>query len=113
MFFENYLCNSFEAFDVLAMELLAVMLFLKRRSYSTRQISMKHLSETEVFSCHTFSTNSAFPCVYSLFSRCSVTSLRGPGERNVNAVSLAVSLETGDTYYDLDEIIFEMKKRTF
>ena len=22
-------------------------------------------------------------------------------------------LETGDTYYDLDEIIFEMKKRTF
>ena len=46
-----------------------------------------------------------------------MTSLRGPRERNINAVSLAVplavSLETGDTYYDLDEIIFEMKKRTF
>ena len=35
MFFENYLCNSFETFDVnaflLAMEMTAVMLFLKRQ----------------------------------------------------------------------------------
>ena len=35
MFFENVLCNSFETFDVnaflLAMEMTAVMLFLKRQ----------------------------------------------------------------------------------
>ena len=46
MFFENYLCNSFETFDVnaflLEMEMTAVMLFLNSRSDNTRQISMKH-----------------------------------------------------------------------
>ena len=72
MFLDNYLPNSFETFDVnaslLAMEMTAVMLFLKSRSDNTRQISMKHLSETEVFSCHTFSTNSSFP-VYIACSR--------------------------------------------
>ena len=72
MFFDNYLRNSFETFDVnaslLAMEMTAVMLFLKSRSDNTRQISMKHWSETEVFHVIPSQPTQLFP-VYIACSR--------------------------------------------
>ena len=40
------------------------------------------------------------------------TSLKQKFKSKIRSLLFDV-LETGDTYYDLDEIIFEMKKRTF
>ena len=54
-------------------------------SYNTLQISLKHQTESEVFSCHAFSTNFS-PCVLLL---------------SFPNVDIGVYLQMGDTYIKL------------